>query len=86
MTSIIEKFSLPERFTLFFREDIFKNDRHLIPPLRDWVKFGKGLVCRVAHLHGLELENLPLMVLLCVAKNGSWIPGLPCKSGQECSP
>lgn len=59
-----------------------------------FTKFGTLLICRAANLHGLELENLTMMLVLFFIKKrewgcykpggrGSWFQYTP---NQECRP
>ena len=57
-------------------------------------KLGALLICRAANLHGLELENLTVMLVLIFNKKrewgfhkaGGWAPWFQCTSNQECRP
>jgi hypothetical protein len=57
-------------------------------------KLGTFLICRAANLHGLELENLTVLLVLYFTKKrewgcyktGSWVSWFPIKPNQECRP
>ena len=61
---------------------------------KSFTKLGAFLICRAANLQGQELENLTLMLVLCLTRKrewdfsraGSWAPWLRYAPNQECRP
>ena len=59
-----------------------------------FAKLGALLICRAANLHGLELENLTVMLTVCFTKKHEWdfykvrgwVPWFQYKPNQECLP
>jgi hypothetical protein len=57
-----------------------------------FTKLGALLICRAANLHGLELENLTVMLVLFFNKKrewgfrkaSDWVPWFPYNNNQEC--
>jgi hypothetical protein len=61
---------------------------------KGFVKLGALLICRGANLHGLELENLTVLLVLYFTKKREWsffktfrrMPWFYYKPDQECCP
>ena len=61
---------------------------------KGFAKLGALLICRAANLHGLELENLTVMLVLFFNKKREWgfhkagggVPWFQYTPNQECRP
>jgi hypothetical protein len=59
-----------------------------------FTRLGALLICRAANLHGLELENLTVMLVLYFTRKrewgfykvGGWLPCFQYKPNLECLP